>query len=177
VNYARPDDESLLKQITLGKESALGMLYDRYNRLVFSVALNMVGNQATAEEITIDIFTRVWEKAHTYRSDRARVSTWLTSMTRNRAIDMLRREAARPNRESVSWSELTTAPPSGTDSPETAVDLSLQRERVRAAIKQLAYFKGYSQRQIARERDLPLGTVKTRIRLAMNKLRQLLQDE
>jgi RNA polymerase sigma-70 factor (ECF subfamily) len=177
----------LLKQITLGKESALGMLYDRYNRLVFSVALNMVGNQATAEEITIDIFTRVWEKAHTYRSDRARVSTWLTSMTRNRAIDMLRREAARPNRESVSWSELTTAPSSGTDSPETAVDLSLQRERVRAAIKQLpaeqqdvlalAYFKGYSQRQIARERDLPLGTVKTRIRLAMNKLRQLLQDE
>jgi len=187
VNYTKLDDATLLTQISKADENALSTLYDRYGRLVFSLAFNMVGNHATAEEITLDIFNRVWDKAHTYQVNRAKVSTWLASMTRNRAIDILRRESVRPEQKSVSWAEVMTEPVSNTVDPETSVDLSQQKERVRTAVAQLpneqqrvlalAFFKGYSQSKIAQVCDLPLGTVKTRIRLAMKKLRQTLQDE
>jgi RNA polymerase sigma-70 factor (ECF subfamily) len=147
----------------------------------------MVGDRATAEEITLDVFTRVWEKAATYRAEQARVNTWLTGITRNHSIDVLRRRGSRPDQYSLSWAELSPGAVPGGSNPEEVTQLSLQRARVRAAIAQLpadqrqalalAYFKGYTHRQIAEALDQPLGTVKTRINLAMQKLRQILQDE
>jgi DNA-directed RNA polymerase specialized sigma24 family protein len=92
--YARYDDERLLGLISQQQEGALAQLYDRYNRLVFSLAFAIVNDRATAEEITLDVFMRVWQKAGMYRSDQAKVSTWLTHIARNHAIDVLRRRAA-----------------------------------------------------------------------------------
>jgi RNA polymerase sigma-70 factor (ECF subfamily) len=162
-------------------------LYDRYGRLIFSVALHMVGNRDTAEEITFDIFTLAWEKAGTYRPERAKVTTWLTGMARNRAIDRLRMEGSRAESRSVSWAEVLTEPVNHVDGPETAVHLALQKQRVRAAVAELpdverealalAYFKGYSHSEIAQSLNWPLGTVKTRIRSAMQKLRVTLQSD
>jgi RNA polymerase sigma-70 factor (ECF subfamily) len=164
---------------------ALGELYDRYSRLVFSLALNLVGDHATAEEITLDVFTRVWEKAETYRSEQAKVSTWLTSIARYRSIDMLRRQSSRPERRSVDWADVSPDAMPSFNSPEQATELALQQERVRAAVASLppeqkealalAYFHGYTHRQVAETLDLPLGTVKTRIRLAMRKLRDFFE--
>lgn len=181
------DDAELVDQIAQRNETALSELYDRYHRLIFSVALNVVGRQEEAEEIMLDVFTRVWEKAHTYRSDRAKVSTWLTRLARNRAIDVLRRENVRPMKYSVSWADVWPEPPDGKDLPESAVHLTLQKQRVRQAISTLpdiqkevlalAYFKGYSHSEIAQALDIPLGTVKGRIRGGMQKLRFLLKDE
>lgn len=181
-DYANLDDETLMRWISQAHDGALAVLYDRHGRLVFSVAHHMVGHQATAEEITLDVFRQVWEKAHTYRADRASVRTWLVGMARHRAIDVLRREQVRPEGHSVGWAELPQEIPSEIDSPETAVSISLDKQRVRQAVAELppeqqsilalAYFNGYSHSQIAAETGLPLGTVKTRLRLALQKLRE-----
>jgi RNA polymerase sigma-70 factor, ECF subfamily len=180
------DDSELMLEISRGNEAALGELYDRYSRLVFSVAYGVVQNRETAEEVTLDIFTRAWEKGAAYDSQLARVSTWLMSMTRNRAIDRLRREKVRPLQGSVSWADVTNEPVAEKNPPESSVHLSMEQQRVRAAVANLppaqqealalAYFKGLSHSEIAEKLDLPLGTVKGRIRAAMQKLRDSLQE-
>jgi RNA polymerase sigma-70 factor (ECF subfamily) len=186
-DYSTVDDETLVRLIVQARAEALSELYDRYSRLVFSLALNSVGNPATAEEITQDVFLRVWQRARQYNAGRAKVSTWLTSITRHRAIDQLRRRSSRPEQHSVTWAELAPGAEPAVNDPEHAASLTMERERVRAAIAQLpeeqkqvlalAYFQGLTQSQIAETLDLPLGTVKTRIRLGMQKLRDLLQED
>jgi len=101
VDFSSLEDENLIEHIIGGQTEALGVLYDRYSRMVFSLALHITGDAAKAEEITLDVFTRIWEKASTYRADRAKVNTWITSLARYRAIDVLRREKARPEGHSV----------------------------------------------------------------------------
>jgi RNA polymerase sigma-70 factor (ECF subfamily) len=147
----------------------------------------MVGDPATAGEITLDVFTDVWRRAATYRPELAKVNTWLTAIARHRAIDVLRRQGSHPEAHSLSWEEITPPDLPAAHDLEERVERALQRGRVRAAIAQLpadqqqalalAYFKGYTHRQIAAALNQPLGTVKTRIRLAMHKLRQLLREE
>jgi RNA polymerase sigma-70 factor (ECF subfamily) len=181
------DDPALINLIIEKDEASLGELYDRYHRLVYSIALNVVGRSEDAEEITLDIFARVWEKADTYRAEKAKVSTWLTRMARNRSIDVLRREEIRPMKHSLSWAEVSPEPAADSDRPESVAHLAMRKERVREAIAALpdsqkevlalAYFKGYSHSEIASELNLPLGTAKARIRSGMQKLRALLQDE
>lgn len=175
-------------QIAQSKSEALDTLYQRYSRLVFSLALNMVSDRAVAEEITLDVFTRVWEKAATYRPEQAQVNTWLVSLTRHRAIDWLRRQRVRLDGASLTWAEVSSGNmPHAAGDPEKAAELALRRERIQAAVAQLpfeqqetlalAYFKGQTHQQIAETLNQPLGTVKTRLRLAMQKLRHLLKDE
>jgi len=182
VKISSLQDEALIHLIARKHADALGELYDRYNRLVFSLALYMVGDQAAAEEITQDAFTRIWEQAATYKPEQAKVKTWLVTIARNRTIDELRRRRARPSlvliEEGLHASE---------DNLEDAVDGRVQNARVRDALDELppeqrevlvmAYFGGYSQSQISATLSLPLGTVKTRIRLAMQKMRQNLAGE
>lgn len=185
-DYTKYDDERLIRLITEAQEAALAQLYDRYNRLVFSLAFAIVNDRATAEEITLDVFMRVWQKAGTYRADQAKVSTWLTHITRHHAIDVLRRRAARSDQYAVQWEEIVYADVPQED-PQESAELSLRRERVRAALailppdqKQailLAYFGGLTQSQIAEKLQQPLGTIKTRVRLAMQKLYAVLRDE
>ena len=187
MDYAQLEDDKLLRLINRSETKALDELYSRYSRLVFSIALHVVGESATAEEITLDIFTIVWQKAHTYRPDRGSVRVWISGMTRNRAIDRLRRERVRLDGQSLRWAEVTALPQSNEQDPESAVDLNLRQQQVRAALAQLpseqrevlalTYYRGYTQQEMAELCNLPLGTVKTRVRLAMQKLRHLLQDE
>ena len=180
------DDLTLMKRIARQDEAALGELYDRYSRLVYSVAYRVVGDHGAAEEITLDVFTRVWEKASAYQPERAKVLTWISRMTRNRAIDILRREEVRPLKHSIGWGDAPSEPVADGQDPEQAAGLTLEMERVRAAMASLppeqqealalAYFKGYTHSEIAGVLDLPLGTVKGRIRAGMQKLRQELTD-
>lgn len=193
------DDASLLEMIAnsfgnSGSEailnSALSLLYDRYGRLVYSVALNLVGDVETSEEITQDVFVRACEGAVGYRVKIARVSTWLVSIARHRAIDELRRRGSRPVLDSNDWSEdgNFSLPNSSSEmeSPEETVESTLQQQTVRQVLADLpedqrlvlglAYFKGMSHSQIASSIGEPIGTVKSRIRLAMQKLRDVLQE-
>ena len=187
ADYARYDDEKLIRLIAQLQTEALDQLYDRYNRPIFSLALMIVGDRPTAEEITLDVFMRVWQKAGSYRADQARVSTWLTHIARHHAIDVLRRRAVRPDQYALSLDEITPAVPFPAQDPGELAEHSLRRERIRAAIAQLpadqkqaltlAYFGGYTQTQIAEVLKQPLGTIKTRLRLALQKLRDFLRDE
>jgi RNA polymerase sigma-70 factor, ECF subfamily len=187
TDFTRYDDEKLIGLIRQQQEGALAQLYDRYNRLVFSLAFAMINDRATAEEITLDVFMRVWQKAESYRSDQAKVSTWLTHIARNHTIDVLRRRAVRPEQYAVEWEDSIPELEAHENDPQEATELSLQREHIQAALTQLpqeqkqtlelAYFKGYTQREIAEVLKQPLGTVKTRLRLALQKLRDILRDE
>jgi RNA polymerase sigma-70 factor (ECF subfamily) len=187
AEYASYDDERLMRLIAEQHEAALAQLYDRYNRLVFSLALAIVDDRATAEEITLDVFMRVWQKASTYRAEQAKVSTWLTHITRNHSIDILRRRSVRPDQYALHWEDAGSKAPSSEQSPPESAELSQRRERVHAALARLpadqrqalmlAYFRGYSHSQIAEALKQPLGTIKTRLRLAMQKLRELLGEE
>lgn len=188
MDYSSLDDEALIGLLLQANTEALGILYDRYSRLVFSLALHTVGDPATAEEITQDVFFRIWEKASTYRPEQAKVSTWLTSITRYRSIDILRQRGVRPEQNSVGWEELAVGDaPANDDDPEGITELNLEQQRVRQAVGSLppeqqkalalSFFQGLSHSEIAQYLGEPLGTVKTRIRLAMQKLRETLQDE
>ena len=187
LDYHQLDDASLMRLMALGKKDALAALYDRYGGLVFSVAFHVCGERGAAEEITQDAFLRAWENAAAYRVELARVSTWLVNIARNRGIDLLRSRKARPEQHAVAWADVNPADLSAGNNPEEDAGLRIERQRVRSAVAQLpqeqrqalalAYFKGMSHREIAEALDEPLGTVKTRIRLGMQKLRHTLNED
>lgn len=187
ADYARYGDETLIVLIAQSQEQALAQLYDRYNRLVFSLALAIVNDRATAEEIMLDVFMRVWQKAGTYRAEQAKVSTWLTHIARHHAIDVLRRRAVRLDQSAIHLEDAIHHIESSHPDPQESAELTARRARIHAALSQLppeqkqaltlAYFGGYTQSQIAELLAQPLGTVKTRLRLAMQKLRAFLHEE
>ncbi|HET6597443.1 MAG TPA: sigma-70 family RNA polymerase sigma factor [Anaerolineales bacterium] len=186
-DYARYSDEMLVRLIAQSHEQALAQLYDRYNRLIFSLALAIVNDRESAEEITLDVFMRVWQKAGTYRVEQAKVSTWLTHIARHHSIDVLRRRAARLDQSAVHWEDVIRNVESSLPSPQESAELSSRRARIQGALARLpaeqkqalllAYFGGYTQSQIAEILAQPLGTIKTRLRLAMQKLREFLKEE
>lgn len=187
VNISELSDPDLLNWIKNADQSALGELYDRYHRLVYSLAYQTIGEGAVAEEITQDVFLRIWEKAATYRAEQGKVLTWIVTITRNRAIDLYRRRRIRPENNPLVWEELTPLERSDDANIEAEVDSSLMRKSIRTALASLpveqrqalslAFFRGYSHSEIAEHLQEPIGTIKTRIRLAMQKLRQQLVDE
>jgi RNA polymerase sigma-70 factor (ECF subfamily) len=187
MDYTRLNDQTLLLLIAHSEETALSELYDRYSRLVYSVALNALGDSTRAEEVTQDVFVRVWQKARTFQAEQGRVVTWLTSIARHRSIDLYRQALSHHENLQVSWQEAEMFDlPDGQD-VEWEVDLMQRQLRIRRAVAQLppeqkqalgmAFFQGLTHPEIAAALGEPLGTVKTRIRLGMQKLRNLLQDE
>lgn len=187
MNKTKVDDVRLMRLIGQEQSGALHELYDRYNRLVFSVAFAIVGDRGIAEEITLDVFVQVWKRAGTYQPDRAKVSTWLIAITRNHSIDILRWQKSRPEADSLNWDAISLQNGPAAHTLEEHLELTMLRDRVREAISQLphdqretlimAYFRGYTQSQIAEALGQPLGTIKTRIRLGMQKLRKLLEGD
>lgn len=187
LKNSKPDDIQLLKLIAKSRQDAINELYERYKRLVFSVAFAIVGDRSVAEEITLDVFVQVWQKADSYRPELAKVSTWMMAITRNHAIDILRRQRSRPEANSVHWEDRSVQNGPLIHNLEEKIESTLQKEMVRNAVAQLpedqrealalAYFKGYTQSQISEALKQPLGTIKTRIRLGMQKLRKLLEED
>lgn len=186
MKFDSVDDALLIRHIASGQESAVEALYDRYNRLVFSVALAVVGERSIAEEVTLDVFVHVWRGAKTYDPTRAKVSTWLVAIARHHAIDVLRWQSSRVDSKSLLLDDMQLQEDLDPLDPEEQTELSIERQHVQSALAELpidqrqalflAYFKGFSHQQISDMLKQPLGTVKTRIRLAMQKLRQILID-
>lgn len=181
MDYKKFSDQTLLQLMEQKDENALGELYDRYSRLVYSIALNSLGEWAVAEEITQDVFFRVWKNAASYRKESGKVATWIAGITRNRSIDEIRRLSIRPEAEANFWEDGESDLWADTADVEQNVELSQQSNRVRMSVASLpaeqrqaltyAYFLGFSHSEIARLLDEPLGTIKTRIRLAMKKIK------
>jgi RNA polymerase sigma-70 factor, ECF subfamily len=168
-----------------GDEAALGVLYDTHARAMYSLALRILGDESDAEEVTQDVFAQAWRQAGRYDASRGTVAAWLLNMTRTRAIDRLRARRARPDSSAArAAEELSPALTAPYVDPGDALGVARDAERVRAALQQLpllqrlaielAYFEGLTQTEIAERLEQPLGTVKTRIRLGLSKLRESL---
>ncbi|HJS29733.1 MAG TPA: sigma-70 family RNA polymerase sigma factor [Anaerolineales bacterium] len=174
-------DDALLRLISSGRAEALSELYDRYGRLIYSLALRIAGDGLIAEELTQEVFLQVWRNAAYYQVERGRVVTWMASITRYRSIDRLRRVRSRPPIQDLGDISLDSLAADSNPAPEEVVSLMQQRRQVQEAVDHLppdqkqvlllAFYKGYSHSEIAESLGLPLGTVKTRIRLGMQKLR------
>ena len=187
MNLKKSDDTLLIRLIAEKEARALDELYDRYHRLVFSIAMAIVDDRSIAEEVTLDVFVHVWRGAKTYRPERAKVITWLTAITRHHAIDVLRWHRSRLDHQSLYLDDLPLQiETESIDLPEQ-IESDLRSVHIRQVVAGLpvdqrkalilAYFKGYSQQEIAEILGEPLGTIKTRIRLAMQKLREVLSKE
>jgi len=170
-------DEALVAGLAAGDPGAATAFVRRFQARVFGLAVTMVGNPAVAEEIAQEAFTRAWRHAGAYDARRGRVATWLLSITRNLAIDHLRAKRTEPldpeaigDAEQALW---TTAARSSAEQTGETGDLrealgELPSEQRRALL--LAALFGYTAREIGAIEEIPLGTAKTRIRSAMNKL-------
>ena len=187
VSFAEMTDPELVEQVALGKPEALAELYDRYSRVVLSFAFRILGDRPGAEELLQEVFLRTWRQAGSFSQARGTFITWLLSITHNMAIDEIRKRNRRPQRANSDDPVLLLANVRDTDTPveDRAVGTTL-RDEITAALRELppaqrnviemAYFQGLTQREIAETTGEPLGTIKTRIRLGMKKLRELLPD-
>ena len=181
-------DHDLLAVIASGSESAsgaLGELYDAHARIVFGLAKRILGKPEDAEEVVQDVFAQVWRDAKKYEQTRATVAGWLVMMTRTRAIDRLRARKARPDLDQANDPvPILERSLSKALTPEALALTSADAARVGAALEglpgeqrkfiDLAYFDGLSQSEIAEQTGTPLGTVKTRMRMALQTLRAAL---
>jgi RNA polymerase sigma-70 factor (ECF subfamily) len=172
----------LIAQIAQGDQGGLATLYDRTSPQVYGLVFKILDNREAAEEVTLDVYTQVWRKAHTYDQTRGTPGGWLMTIARTRAIDRFRAGAAERGRiESLDLVEFFV---SDGETPEEDLAGKERRRYVQEALSglppeqrqaiALAYFYGMSQSEIAEQLKLPLGTVKTRMRLGLIKLREAL---
>jgi RNA polymerase sigma-70 factor (ECF subfamily) len=185
--YRDIDDSSLIQQIAQRKSAALSELYDRYARIMYAVAFKMLGSVEESEEVVLDVFNQVWNTAASYAANRGRVDGWLFMMTRSRTLDRLRAKQRQAKVTTASVEAVQTQTNRGTPLPEENLMVQERRERVLAALAkipeeqrlvlEMAYYGGQSQSEIAAQTGLSLGTVKTRIRLGLNKLRGILAED
>ncbi|CAN5859176.1 MAG: sigma-70 family RNA polymerase sigma factor [Chloroflexota bacterium] len=181
------EDSELVSLAASGDARGLAELYDRYSRIVMSFSLRMLADPASAEELTQEVFFRAWRQADAYNATRGTFATWILSITHNMAIDEIRKQNRRPKRADLEDPVATLANVSDTDrSVEDYAWLGSLREEMREALGilpapqrraiELAYFRGLTQREVAETLNEPLGTIKTRMRLGMRKLRNYLEE-
>ena len=170
-------DPDLAAALVAGSQDALAELYDRYAPLAYGVALRVLGDPARAEDAVQEAFLKIWNGASTFDARRGSLRTWLLTAVRNRSIDYLRGRAAHERQEQELVPELVEA--GARSDPWRQVSLSLERTAVREALTsqavELAFFGGYTHREIADMTRVPLSTVKGRMRLALEKLSSYLQ--
>jgi RNA polymerase sigma-70 factor (ECF subfamily) len=177
-------DLRLVERIQRHDEAALGELYDRWSDRVYAVAFHLVGNRDDAEEVVEKAFSQIWAEADRYHDGRGSVEAWIILIARSRALDRLRLLKSRMRREERLDEKAADTIPIAADSPLQDAAAGETREIVDRALDRLpgdqqrvvrmSFFQGLTQREIAHELGLPLGTVKTRTRLAFPKLRALL---
>jgi RNA polymerase sigma-70 factor, ECF subfamily len=180
AELTRLADEDLLTLVERGDADAFEVIYERHSRVAFSLAFRLLGDRGSAEDLVQDAFLAVWRGATSYSAARGSVRNWLLSILHNRGVDRLRTLAAMTRRqEALEHAELQR-----TDEPETA-DLGIGqalagsvREELSSLpgeqfeVLKLAYYGGFTHQEIAEMLELPLGTVKSRMRLGLDRLRR-----
>jgi RNA polymerase sigma factor (sigma-70 family) len=180
---------ALVARLATGDARALEQLYDRYARPAYSLARRVTGDAAFAEEVVQEVFLAVWRQPERFRPERGGFASWLLAAVHHKAVDAVRREESVRRRaqalQAVEGLDPSSVSPAGSQ-PEDVVETRLRGERVRSALSDLphsqrealtlAYYGGYTQREIAALTNTPLGTVKTRMHRAMTNLRHTLDD-
>ncbi len=180
------EDEILVQRVAGGDALALELLYDRYGQAVYSLALRIARDPETAEELTQEVFVRLWRFAGTFEPARGRFSGWLLGITHNLSLNEVRRWQSRPQKAALSDNDDERSydlVDESADSAEAAWQ-NIRRQAIVDALKQLpdsqrraielAFFGGFTHLEIATMLGEPLGTIKSRIRIGMQRLKQLL---
>lgn len=183
-----PRDADLVLRMARGDEAALGALYDRFGGVLYAVAFRVLGEKADAEEVVFEAFAQAWREAGRFDPARGSAAAWLTMMARSRALDLVRSQSRRARiTDTAAREDSSTAPgmSGGFTAPGSALEEDERRRAVRQALDglappqrqaiELAYYEGLSQSEIAARLQEPLGTIKTRMRLGMQKLRDALR--
>jgi RNA polymerase sigma-70 factor (ECF subfamily) len=180
TNHSRTEDEALLEMAGRGDQSAFEAFYDRYERRALSLAYRILGTRPAAEEAAQEGFLSVWKNASRYDASRGSAGGWALGIVRNRAIDLLRkRSGGAPELDHDDDAALETRP-SGESTEQTALERETRREirtgldelpEKQARVIELAYFGGFSQTEISEMLDVPLGTIKGRMRLGLERLK------
>ena len=175
--------EEIIRRAAQGDASAIAALYDSTSRLVFGLIVHILGDRFAAEEVLLDVYTQVWCQASSYEQQRGTPLSWLMTMARTRAIDRMR--SSKQDLQRKEPLDLAVYQKSGEAGPEEATATSERRTLVRSALDalspqqreviELAYYSGLSHSEIAAHLGQPLGTVKTRARLGMMKLCEMLR--
>ena len=181
-------DRELVARSAAGDERAMSDLYDRYGTVLYTVAYRVVGQRADAEEVVVEAFAQAWRDAGRFEAGRGSVAAWQTMIARSRALDLVRARGRRATHAATAAVSGLDAGPAAADPAASPADRAEEDERrrmVRQAIEslsppqrqaiELAFFEGLSQSEIAARLNEPLGTVKTRVRLGMQKLRESLR--
>ncbi len=187
MDLAKLSDRVLVHRLCRGDIGAFEALYDRYCRLVYSIALRALSDPSSAEDVVQEVFFRLWQRGHQFDVERGSFVAWLIGVSRNRAIDERRRQNRRLRLEAPVLVEQDFLADSSGQDPSLAGIISEERTAVHAALGalpveqrlalELAYFQGLTQQEIANTLGHPLGTVKTRIRLGMQKVRGTLAPQ
>lgn len=177
-------DIDLMTRVTARDEQAFGLLYDRFAPVVYSLCYKLLGSHADAEEVALDVFDQVWRTADRYSPQRGRLDAWIFLIARSRSLDRLRKRQRVARELDTGEAIATLDEPLQIQGPEFDVLLTERKQEVHAALGhlpeaqrtalELAYFKGLSQSEIATETGESLGTIKTRIRSGLGKLRESL---
>ena len=183
AEVSQVSDIALLQAIARGDEASLARLYDQYRVILFGLLVRILNSREEAEDVLQEVFLQVWRRAGDYDEQRGKPFTWLVTLTRSRAIDRLRVLSAR---QRLATSVAQDQPAEASDALKETVR-SEQKDIVRQALAELpeeqrrtlllAYFEGLTQTEIAAKLNSPLGTVKTRMRSAMTKLRETLRTQ
>ncbi|NOT25753.1 MAG: sigma-70 family RNA polymerase sigma factor [Acidobacteria bacterium] len=179
------EDRDCLRKLAAGDGEAAGRLYDRHARPMYSLALRIVTDEGDAEDVVQEVFAQAWRRAARYDSGRGAVGAWLLMMTRTRSIDRIRARRVRPGEQPIEGADVLGLASSEPDAASGLIDAERARRVTRALGElplvqrfaiELAYYEGLTQREIASRLEEPLGTVKTRIRLGLLKLRDALVE-
>jgi RNA polymerase sigma-70 factor (ECF subfamily) len=178
---SQPDPIQTLRQIEQQDQDALMLLYQHYGGLVYSLALRVMGEAGLAEEVTQDVFLKIWRKPDRWDPSLGQFSSWLLTITRNAAIDRLRAERRTPSWNSTDTTDISQDADGARDvvGDTLWVDAQLLRRLLaqlpaeQREVILLSYFAGFTHSELSHQLSLPLGTVKTRLRIGLQKLRAL----
>ncbi|MFS0839251.1 RNA polymerase sigma factor [Paenibacillus sp. 1P03SA] len=178
-----PEDSQLMRLIAQKQPQALEQLYDRYERPMYSFAYRFVKDSMMAEEVVQELFLRIWNHAERYEDAQGKLSTWMFAIARNISIDTLRRKQTRTSGQLAEPDKLLQVADRGRGTEEE-VELRFMGEELALAMEDLnedqkkvidlIYFKGYTHQEVSQRQEIPLGTVKSRVRLAMKQLKEKL---
>lgn len=174
-------EQQIVLLLSTGDRKAIDLAYQNYSKTLYGVILRIVQSEEVAEEILQDVFVKIWINAKSYNRTKGRLFTWFVNIARNASIDFIRTRRNKESKRTTSIENPVYENVAGSTEMEIN-DFGLKKvidsldEKHRLLIE-LTYFKGYSQREIEKEFDIPLGTVKSRLRIAVNQLREKLGDE
>lgn len=170
------DESNLIQLLKAGNEQAFGVLYDRYSAMLFGILQRIVNDQREVEHLLQDCFVKIWQNIHQYDSSKGRFATWLINIARNQAIDFTRSKYFSQKQKNQPLENLVHSIGSNhaVQTSDETIGLAQLVNKLPESNRQIIewmYFEGYTQQEIAEKFNIPLGTVKSRARLALNTLR------